>query len=150
MLDHLQPSALSTEYRGIIDVNIVERNPTMIGGHIEGPKHFLNLETLGIRRRQKRRNTIAITRLAAGSCENHIVLGFVNTGVPSFAACDPPTIAVSNRFRLHVGGIRAVIRLSNTKSKPSFARQQQRNPFFLLRFCAVSQHQQKAHVICHD
>ena len=78
----------------------------MVRGHIEGPKHFLHFETFAVGWGQKSRDAVTVTRLTAGSSEDQIVFGFMNTSIPGFGAVDNPLVAVAHRCRFHMRGIR--------------------------------------------
>ena len=130
--------------------DVSHANTTVVRRHVEGPKHFFNFEAFAIRWGQKRRDAIAITGLATGTGKNQIVLGFVNTGIPSLRAVDNPLIAVTNRRGFHMRRIGAVVGLGYTEGKACAALRQIVYPRGFLFLGTVFDHQQQAHVVAHD
>ena len=122
----------------------------MVGGHVEGPEHFLDLEALGVGGRQKGGDALPIPGLAGGAGHDHVVLGLVNAGVPGLGAVDDPFVAVAVGIGFHVGGVGAVLRLGDAEGKSAPTLCDVIDPLGLLLFGAVQDHQQEAHVVAND
>jgi hypothetical protein len=65
-------------------------------------------------------------------------------------AVEHPLVTVPVGARLHVGGIRSVLRLGDAEGEPARTLEQLRHPLRLLLLAAVMEHQQQADVVADD
>ena len=104
------------------DTYVRERDTAVVCRHVEGPEHFLDLDTWGVHGRQERGDTAAVARFTADSGHDHIVFRRMDTGVPRFLTVDDPLVTLTDRAGFHVRGIGSVVRLCDTERKtaPTF------------------------------
>ena len=122
----------------------------VVGGHVEGPQHLLDLEAGRVGGDQERGDAAAVACLAAGAGHDHVVLGLVDAGVPGLLAVDRPLVAVALGVGLHVGGVGAVVGLGDAEGEPLGALEHPLDPLLLLLGRAVVHHQQHADAVADD
>ncbi len=130
--------------------NIFHANAPVVGRHIEGPEHFLDLEAFAVGGSQKGCNTVTIAGLAAGARKDQIMLGFVYACIPCFSAVDNPLITIAHRGGFHMRCITAVIGFGNTESETRSALGEIIDPGCFLLLRAVFDHQQQADIVTHN
>ena len=141
-LGHRQPPALIAEHRRIRNPDVAQRDLGVIGRHVEGPPHELDVEPRRLDRDDETADPFGVA-LVAGRPGEHVVVGRgVHAGVPSLGAVDDPLVAVTVGGRFHPGGVRSVHRLGQTEADPGFAGQHLRYPMLLLLGGAVQVHHQ--------
>ena len=121
VLHNLQPAALAAKDCIVRHADVFQGDATVIGRHVKGPEHLLDLEAISIRRRQKAGDAFPVSWLAAGAGKDQVVLGLVNPGVPGFGTIDYPLVAVPLRLRLHMGGIRAMLGFGDPEGEAATA-----------------------------
>src|SRR5690348_150569 len=150
VLDQLEAAAFLTEDGAVRDADVGERDVGVVGGHVEGPQVFLDLEPGSSDRDQEAGDAVAAARFPAGAGEDQVVRGGVDAGVPGLLAVDDPVAAVADGAGLHEGGVAAVGGLGDAEREAPLARGEVVDPFGLLLRAAVVQHQQQADVVAHD
>ena len=150
MLDNPQTPAFSAKDRFVGYTNIFHADSTVVGGHVEGPKHFFDFETLGVCGRKESRNAVPVACFSAGTSENQIVLGFVYARIPGLGTVDDPLVTVTDSGCFHMGSIRSVVWLSNPKRKTRSALGKIIDPFGFLFVGTVLNHEQQTYIIADD
>ena len=115
VLRHSQPVFGIAENRAGRYIDVVERDPWMVGRHVEGPQVLFNLETVGPRRNDKTGDALGPAVAPASARENEIMRRDMQSGVPDLLPVDPPAVALALAARLHPGRVRSVIRLGQAE-----------------------------------
>ena len=108
----------------------------MIGGHVEGPHPFLDLQPLRRVGHKETGDTARVAIVAAGAGEHCAVRGDMHPGDPHLLAIDQPAIDAVTRFThrtgFHVRRIAAVIGLGQAKGDPPRPFEPAEDEFLLL------------------
>ena len=88
--DLASPRPSLAEDRIVADAHVGERDAAVVGGHVEGPEHLLDLDARRVHGHQKRGDPVSVSRLAARPCQDHVVGSLVDARVPGLLAVDPP------------------------------------------------------------
>src|SRR5665213_3918270 len=115
MLRHRQSILGIAENRIRRHIDVVERDPWMVGRHVKGPQVLLNLEPVIPGRNDKAGDALGAAIPTAGPREYEIVRRHVQARVPDLFAVNTPAVALALAARLHPGGVRSVVRFSQSK-----------------------------------
>ena len=119
----------------------------MVGRHVEGPKIFLDFETLALHRNDEAGDALGAAVAPAGAREYEVVRRDVQAGVPDFCAVDAPSVSLAHGARFHPGRVGAVIRLGQAEGDANRAVEDSRNERLLLLLGAeIAEHQHRRQV----
>jgi hypothetical protein len=114
-----EPAADLAELRILRHEYVSKTDARMVGRHVEGPHVFLDPDARALRRHQETGDAARIAVVARGAREQRAMGGDVHARGPHLLAVDDPALDVvarrRHRARLHVGRVRAVMRLGETK-----------------------------------
>ena len=146
MLRALQASALLVNDCAGWNANIVERDLRVVGGHIEGPMIKVDVESLGIRGDEERRDAVRGSVFAGSPREYDVMRGAVQPAVEALHAVDDPLVAFPVSIGFHVGRVAAVVGFGDSKREPEFSREQVFDHRFLFVVAKIANHQDDGEV----
>src|ERR1700722_5964908 len=120
-----QAAADLAEQRVVRHEHVRKTDARMIGGHVEGPHIFLDLDAPGVRRHQKAGDAARVAVIARGAREQRTMGRDMHAGGPHLLAIDHPSgNAVAGRLHcagFHMGRVRAVLGLREAERDAMFS-----------------------------
>ena len=150
VLGEIEPVVDPSEHGVGPDAHVGERHFRVVCRHVERPPVEVDAEPGRVRRHEKGGDANRLARLTGRAGEHDVVRRVVQTGVEPLHAVQDPLVAVLDRCRFEVAGVRTVVRFGEAEGQTLRPVEEAGHPLGLLLLGARGPHHEDGREVADD